>query len=143
MVAVSTISPAETMNFNNQRSAARQNLLASKAQNLYQRQLADMDFSRNLGDFNRQADQARNQIPTQFAQRGGLTNGLYLQALQRYAQDRISGLGNLQSQFQAGQGGRILQDRGFEDDYANALMQILGQQYARQAQVASGIGGFL
>lgn len=143
MVAVSTISPAETMNFNNQRSAAQNNLLGGKAQNLYQRQLAEMDFSRNLGDFNRQADQSRLQIPGGFAQRGTLNSGLYLKALQRYAQDRLSGLSGLQGQYQAAQGGFILGDRGLEDQYADNLMRILAEQYARQAQVASQIGGGL
>lgn len=142
MVAVSTVSPAETMNWNSQRTAAQQNLLGSKAQGLYQRQLAEMDYSRNLGDFNRQADRARTQVPTQFAQRGMLQSGLYLQALQRLAQDRLSGLSGIQNQYQAQQGGFILGDRNAEDEYANNLMRILAEQYARQAQTATQIGGF-
>lgn len=142
MTAVSTVSPAETMNWNSQRNAAQQNLLGSKAQNLYQRQLGEMDFSRNVGDFNRRADQQRMQVPTQFAQNGTLQSGLYLNALQRYAQERLSGLNGLQTQFQAQNGGQILEDRGLEDDYASQLMRILAEQYARQATTATQIGGW-
>lgn len=143
MVAVSTVSPGEVNNWNSQRSAASQNLLGQHAQSLYQRQLSEMDFSRNLGDFNRNADQQRLQLPSQFLQRGGLTNGLYRSALGRMTQERLSGLSGLQNRYQAQQGGFILGDRGAEDEYANTLMRILGEQYARQAQAATGIGGFL
>ena len=142
MTSVSTVSPAETMNWNNQRNAVQQNLLGSKAQNLYQRQLSEMDYSRNLGDFNRQADQARLKVPTQFARQGTLNSGLYLNALQRLAQERLSGLGGIQNQYQASQGGMILGERNAEDEYANNLMRILAEQYARQAQTATQIGGW-
>lgn len=142
MVAVSTVSPAETMNWNNQKAGARQNLLAGQAQNLYQRQLAEMDYSRNLGDFNRQSDQTRRGIPGQFARNGTLRSGLYLKALQDYAQARLSGLSGLQSQYQQQMGGSILQRRGMEDEYGTDLMRILAEQYARQAQAATQIGGW-
>lgn len=142
MVAVSTVSPAEIMNWNNQKAAARQNMLAGQAQNLYQRQLAEMDYSRNLADFNRNADKARLQIPGRFAHQGMLHSGLYLKALQDYAQARLGGLSGLQSQYQRQAGGSILQHRGYQDAYDTDLMRILAEQYARQAQAATQLGGW-
>lgn len=143
MVAVSTVSPVEVQNWNNQKSASRQNMLAGQAQNMYQRQLAEMDYSRNLGDFNRQADKTRMQIPGKFAQQGTLNSGLYLKALQDYAQARLGGLSGLQGQYQQQAGGGILQHRGYQDSYDTDLMRILAEQYARQAQAATQLGGWL
>ena len=143
MVAVSTVSPGETMNWANQRASASQNLLSSKTQNAYQQQLGNLDYGKNLANFTRQFDDARMQIPTQFAQRGTLNSGLYRSALARYAQERSAGFGSLQNQQQVSQGGFIFQDREAEDGYAAALQRILGEQYARQATMAGTIGSWV
>lgn len=143
MVAASTVSPGEVMNWNGQRADARQNLMATKAQTLYQRQLGDLQYSRNLKDMGRQFDQQRVGIPTQFARQGTLRSGLYQRALQNYGLDRLGALNGLQLAHMGGQGGLVLQDRGAEDQYASALQRILGEQYARQAQQAAGIGGWI
>lgn len=143
MVAVSTVSPAETMNWNGQKADARQNLLGNKANALYQQQLSGLDYGQRLGQMGRKFDQARVQLPSQFAQRGLLQSGIYKNALAQYAQERLQAQNALQTQFQQQQGGFIFDDRGAEDQYAAAIQRILGEQYARQAQAATQIGGWL
>jgi hypothetical protein len=143
MVAVSTVSPGEILNWNGQRADARQNLLSQKANGLYQRHLGQMQYANDLKGLGRRFDQARTNLPTGFIQRGTLQSGLYKDALQRYAQERLGALNDLQLRHQSSQGGMVLQDRGFEDVYAAALQRILGEQYARQASTASGVGGWV
>lgn len=140
MVAVSTVSPGQTMAWNGQRADARQNLLGSKAGNLYQRQLSGLQYGQQMQQMGDKFNQARVQLPTQFAQRGTLRSGLYQNALARYAQERLQAQNGLQLQFQQGQGDFIFGDRDAEDSYAAALQRILGEQYAAQAQAAANIG---
>jgi hypothetical protein len=143
MAAVSTVSPAETMNWDSQRSSAQSNLLQNKAQNLYQQQLQGMAYGENLAGLNKRFDQQRMQVPGEHVRRGTFNSGLYRNGLQEYALERMSALQNLQQGQQVQQGNFILGDRGFEDDYASQIQRILAEQYARQAQAASGLGGFL
>lgn len=142
MVAVSTVSPGEILNWNGQKADARQNLLSQKAGNLYQQQLNGLQYGQQMADMGRKFNQARVQLPTQFAQRGTLHSGLYQNALQQYAQERLRAQSGLQTAFLQGQGGHVLADRGYEDDYASALQRILGETYARQVQAAAQFGGF-
>jgi hypothetical protein len=130
------------MQWNGQKADARQNLLSQKAGNLYQRQLSGLDYGQRLQQMGDKFNQARVQLPTSFAQRGTLKSGLYQNALQQYARERLMAHNQLQTQFMQGQGGHILADRGYEDDYASALQRILGETYARQAQAAAQFGGF-
>jgi hypothetical protein len=142
MVAVSTVSPGQTMAWNGQKADARQNLMGSKAGNLYQQQLSGLQYGQRLGDMQSKFNQARVQLPTQYAQRGILQSGIYKNALAQYAQERLRAQNSLQTQFQMEQGGFIFGDRQAEDDYAAALQRILGEQYGGQATAATNIGGW-
>lgn len=143
MVAVSTVSPGETMNWAGQKAGARQGLMSSKAQNLYQQQLSGLDLAKNLRNHSNQWNQTRMGISTPFAQQGTLQSGLYKNALQQYGRDRMNAYTDIQQGHQVQQGQFSLNDRGYEDDYASQLMRILGEQYARQATQASGIGSWI
>jgi len=131
------------MNWDSQRSGAQTNLLQNKAQNLYQQQLQGMQYGENLQNLNRSFDQRRMQVPGDHIRRGTFNSGLYRNGLQDYALERMQAMQNLQQGQQVQQGNFILGDRGFEDDYASTIQRILAEQYARQAQAASGVGGFL
>lgn len=142
MVAVSTVSPAETMNWDSQRNGAQTNLLQNKASNLYQRQLSGLNYGEQLAAHGRRFGDIRTQIPGQHIQRGTFNSGLYQNALSRYAVERMGALANLQQGHQAQQGNFILGDRNAEDEYAMAIQRILAEQYARQAQAATQVGGW-
>jgi hypothetical protein len=137
MPAVTTISPGEVMNFNSRSSAARQNLLSSKAAGEYQRQLQRIQFGDRVGDFERQANRGRMQLPTSFISRGVCNSGLYKNALSQYAVDRSSALKGLHTNFQLGQQDSIFNDRSSEDAFAAQMAQINAERYARQAQLAA------
>lgn len=137
MVAVSSISPQEVMSYNSRSNAATQNLLNSKATVGYQKALQGLQYGQDIGDFNRQADRSRNNLPRSFQARGLFNGGAYKQALSQYAVDRSAGLRNMGNQFQMNQLNSTFQDRAAEDSYANQMAQIEAERYARQAQLAA------
>ena len=143
MVAASTVSPAEISNWASQRSSAKQNMLGTQAGSLYGRQMAGIDYGKSVRDFTKNAQNTRMGLPGAYQKRGLAQSGLYKHALENYAMDRQQGLGDLAMQYQ-GQIGQFVQgDRGAGDAYAQALQRIAAEQYARQAQQASQVGGWL
>ena len=143
MVAVSTISPQQTMQFRQQRTNAKQGLLTNQAQNLYQRQLADLAYKSRVRGFDTEQGRVREQLPTDYINRGVFRSGIYNTGLKRYAADRLQGLNNLLVQRQAEAGGLSLQGRGFEDDYTRALAGSYGAEHAARADIASALRGIL
>jgi len=143
MVAVSTISPQQTLQFRQQRNDAKNKLLTSQAQSLYQRQLQNLAHKSRVRGFETQANRTREELPTDFINRGVFRSGIYQGALQRYAADRLQGYNDLNVQNQLNLGGLSLQGRGFEDDYARTLAGSYGNQYATQADIASALRGIL
>jgi hypothetical protein len=143
MVAVSTISPQQTLAFRQQRNDAKNKLLTSQAQNLYQRQLQNLAHKNRVRGFETQQNRAREALPTDFINRGVFRSGIYRDALQKYATDRLQGFNDLTMQNQLNLGGMSLQNRGFEDDYTRALAGSYGGEYAARADIASALRGIL
>lgn len=125
------------MNYNNRSAAAGSNLLNTKASNAYHRALENLRYGNSVGDYERQANRARNSIPTGFISRGLFNSGLYRNALSQYAVDRSAGLRDMQLNHQAGQQNYVFADRQAEDSYAMQMAQIEAEKYARQAQLAA------
>jgi len=142
-MAMQGLSPQQLFDFQNQRNTYGQNLARSKAGNVYQQQLSNMQVGRNTRNYNRMWDQRRTQLPTSYLQRGVGRSGIYQGALQNYATDRISGMSDMLLNHQLAQQGMVFQDRGFEDEYAQQMTNNYSRQYATQAQIAAALRGAL
>jgi hypothetical protein len=143
MVAVSTITPQQTLQYNQQRDSAKNQLLTNQAQNLYQRQLQDLAHKNQVRGFETTQNRAREALPTDYINRGIFRSGIYRQGLQDYAADRLQGFNNLSTQHQLNLGNLSLQGRGYEDDYTRALSGSYGNEYAARADIASALRGIL
>lgn len=141
--AVSTISPQQLASFQQGRSNARIGNVQNQAQTQYQRGLASQTYADRTQDFNTQQGRAREQLPQSFIGQGTFRSGLYREALKRYAIDRLAGQRNLQRDYQREQAGLTFQSRGYEDELAQTLQNLYGQQYAAQAQIASALKGIM
>lgn len=143
MVAVSTITPQQTMQFRQQRKDAKQGLLTNQAQNLYQRSLQNLAHKNRVRGFETQQGRLREDLPTDFINRGVFRSGLYNAGLKRYAQDRLQGFNDLVTQNQLNLGGLSLQGRGYEDDYTRAMAGSYGAEHAARAEIAAALRGIL
>ena len=143
MVAASTVSPAEISNWASQRSGAQQNMLGTQAGSAYGRTLAGIDYGKSVRDFTKNAQNTRMKLPGAYQRQGLAQSGLYKHALENYAMDRQQGMGDLAMQYQGNIGQLVQGDRSATDSYAQALQRIAAEQYARQAQQASQVGGWL
>jgi hypothetical protein len=137
MVAVSSISPEEIFSYQSRQNNANQNLLSTKANTQYQRALQGIQYGQQVGDYERTANRARVQLPTQYLKAGTFNSGLYRNALSNYAVDRLNGMRNMANNYQLGQLNSVFTDRAAEDNYANTTAQIAAEKYARQAALAS------
>ena len=140
---VSTISPAQQAQYAQGRSTAAYNRGRQGAQNIYQQGLARQQYSDNLQRFNTQQDRTREQLPSNYIQRGVFNSGIYRQALRNYALDRLMGRKQLQNNYQQQAAGLVFDNRGFEDEYADTMYNLFGNQYAAQASIASALKGIL
>jgi len=140
---VSTISPEQEMQYAQGRSNARTDLLSEQARNQYNQGLLGQRFGEDVYDFEEQANRAREALPTSFVQGGIYHSGIFRDALKRYAIDRLSGERNLQRGYQDAQTGNILGSRTAEDQYAQTIANLFGNQYAAQASIASALKGIL
>jgi hypothetical protein len=131
--------PQQINQYNQQRAGHRQDLLRGTAQTNYQRELADLAFNKNVRNFNVDWGRRREQLPTNYIQRGVFNSGIYNQALQDYAQDRFRGLDDLAVQRQLGQFGNTFERRSLEDQYANQMMGSYSSQYADKAAIAADL----
>lgn len=141
--SVSTISPEQLRNYNQGRSTARVGAAQDRARTAYQQGLATQTYGDRVGDYTRQQNYIRQGLPQQFIRGGTFRSGIYQEALKRYAIDRLTGLRNLQRDYQGEQAGLTFQGRGVEDELAQTLANLYGQQYAAQAQIASALKGIL
>ena len=141
--AISTISPQQQLQYQQGRAGLRQNLMQNKAQVQYQRGLAGQQYQDNLVDFGVDQNRVREQLPTNYIQRGVFNSGIYRQALRDYATDRLRGQRNIQRGYQSQLGQLALQDRGYEDEYTQAMANLYGNQFAAQAQIASTLQGLM
>lgn len=142
-MAVPGLNPTQAMQFQQTRNNASRNLLSGRAQNLYQRQLADIALRQNVRDFTTDQDRRRIQLPQSYMQRGVGRSGIYQGALKNYATDRLAGLARLQNQHQLGQQGMVFSDRGLEDDYWQTMANSYIGQYGVRADLASKLRGIL
>lgn len=140
-MAMQGLSPQQLFDFQNQRNTYGQNLARSKAGNVYQQQLSNLQFNRNRRNFDTMWNQRRTQLPTSYLQRGVGRSGIYQGALQSYARDRATGLSDMLLNNQLSQAGLIFGDRGFEDEYAQQMSNNYARQYATQAQIAAALRG--
>jgi len=140
---VSTITPEQQAQYAQGRSNAAAELGRNQAGNQYQQGLAQQQFNDNLYDFDVQQGRAREQLPTQYIQRGIFNSGIYRDALKNYAIDRLSGENKLRNNYQAQAAGLTLQGRGYDDSYTETLSNLFGNQYAAQASIASALKGIL
>lgn len=140
---VSTISPEQQAQYDQGRSNAAANLGRGKAQNAYQQGLAQRSYTDNLRDFNTQQGRVREGLPSEYIQRGVFNSGIYRNALRNYAMDRLSGQRRLQNNYQNQAAGLTMQGRGYEDDYAETMSNLFGNQYAAQASIASALKGIM
>lgn len=141
--AISSISPWQQMQYQQGRNTLNQNLLRNKAQTQYQRGLAKQQYTDQVADFGIEQGRVREQLPTSYIQRGVFNSGIYRQALRDYAVDRLRGQRELQRGYQAQQNQLTMQDRGYEDEYAQAMANLYGNQFAAQAQIASTLQGLM
>ena len=140
---VPTISPTQTLQFGQQRAGANQNLLRKTATTQYQRELANLTQKRRVQDFNIDWGRRREALPTSHIQQGTFRSGMYQNALQQYAQDRLRGLSNLALEHQLGLQGMTMQTRGAEDDWATQMMGSYNSEYATKAELAAKLRGIL
>lgn len=140
---VTTITPEQQQQYNQGRSNAAATRTRGVAQNQYQQGLAAQDFSDRTYDFNVAQNRQREQLPTNYIQRGVFDSGIYRDALKRYAIDRLSGQRRLQREYQQNAAGLTFQGRGYEDEYAETMANLFGNQYAAQASIASALKGIL
>lgn len=140
---VTTITPEQQMQYQQGRNNARSDLLRSKAGTQYQQGLATQDYADRFQDYETEQNRKRESLPTSFIQGGIYNSGIYREALRRYAIDRLSGQRNLQRGYQQRMADLTFGDRGAEDDYAQTIANLFGNQYAAQAGIASALKGIL
>jgi hypothetical protein len=141
--SVTTISPEQQLQYDQGRSNARQDLLRGRAGTQYQRGLLTQDYADRTQDFNTQWNRQRESLPTSYIQSGIFNSGIYRDALKRYAIDRLAGQRGLQRDYQQRMAGMTFDDRGAEDQYANTVSNLFGNQYAAQASIASALKGIM
>lgn len=141
--SVSTIGPEQLLNYQQGRSGARVGATQDRARTQYQQGLAAQTYADRTQDYTTQQGRIRENLPQQFINRGTFRSGIYQQALKQYAIDRLTGLRNLQRDYQAEQAGLTFQGRGIEDELAQTLANLYGQQNAAQQQIASALKGIL
>lgn len=140
---VSTITPEQQAQYAQGRSNAAAALGRGSAENQYRQGLAAQDYADNTQDFETQQNRFRVDLPSQYVQRGIYHSGIYRDALRNYAIDRLSGQRRLQRRYQQDAAGLTLQGRGYEDEYAETMANLFGNQYAAQASIASALKGIL
>lgn len=140
---VSTITPEQQAQYAQGRSNAAADRTRGVAQTQYNQGLATQDFADRTYDFNVAQNRQREQLPTGYIQRGVFDSGIYRDALRRYAVDRLAGQRRLQREYQQNMAGLTFQGRGFEDEYAETMANLFGNQYAAQASIASALKGIL
>lgn len=140
---VSTITPEQQAQYQQGRSNATADRSRNQAGNIYQQGLASQQYADNLQSFNTQQNRTRENLPSSYIQRGVFNSGIYRDALRRYAIDRLQGQRGLQNNYQAQANGLVMQNRGYEDDYAETMANLFGNQYAAQASIASALKGIL
>lgn len=139
--SVSTITPQQLASFQQGRSTARVGATQDRARTSYQQGLATQTYADRVGDYTRQQNRIREGVPSQFINRGTFRSGIYQEALKQYAIDRLTGLRNLQRDYQGEQAGLTFQSRGIEDELAQTLANLYGQQNAAQQQIAAALKG--
>lgn len=140
---VSTISPAQQLQYQQGRSNARVQNIRGQAQNQYQQGLLQQGYQDDVQDYNTQQNRHREGLSSPFIQGGLFRSGIYRDALKKYAIDRLAGQRRLQRNFQNQAAGLTFESRGMEDDYAQTVANLFGNQYAAQASIASALKGIL
>lgn len=140
---VSTIDPMQQMQYQQGRSNARTQNLRNQADTKYQQGLAQQQYGEDLYDYNVQQNRRREGLSSPFIQAGLFNSGIYRDALRKYAMDRLSGQRQLARGFQNRMAGLTFQGRGYEDDYAQTVANLFGNQYAAQASIASALKGIM
>lgn len=141
--AVTTITPEQQLQYDQGRSNARQQLLASQAQNQYRMGQGTQAYGDTVYDFETAQNRQREAMPSAFVQGGIYHSGIWREALKRYAIDRLAGQRNIQRGYQNQMNDLVMGGRGYEDQYANTVANLFGNQYAAQASIASALKGIL
>jgi len=139
----STISPEQQLQYQQGRANARQENLRGQAQTRYQSGLAQADYSNDLYNFNTDQNRRREGMSSPFIQGGIFRSGIYRDALRKYAIDRLAGQNQLSRAFQNRMAGLTFQGRDYNDQYAQTVANLYGNQYAAQASIASALKGIL
>lgn len=136
-MAIQQLAPTQLQQHQSQRNKAKTGLLASRAQNQYQRQLGDIDFANKNRQFATQWGRRREELPSGYLERGVFNSGIYHDALQKYTQDRLQGYQDMNIGHMLDQQGLTFQDRGAEDAYFQAMADSYGGEFSNRAQVAA------
>lgn len=142
-MAIQGLSPGQLLQFQQERNNYSTDLGRNKATSIYNQQLGNLQLGRNTRQFNTDWDRRRVGLPTDYIRRGLLNSGIYHTGLQNYATDRATGLSDLLLRHQLQQAGLILQDRAYEDTYAQQMANNYAREYGTQADIAAQLRSVL
>ena len=133
------VSAADLANIQNMRDVAGLQRTQGLANVDYQQGNAVQNYGISRDNLVRQFDQMRQSLPYQYNSRGLMNSGIYQQGLSNYADNRVRGLNQFDTQHQQNMAGFGLQRQGLEGAYKTSMDNATRLEQARRAQTAAQI----
>lgn len=131
------LSPWEIAAYDARQSQARTQYENALAGTEYQRRQLGLRNQRDRDRLGYSWDNALSRLPYSFVGRGLMKSGIYKQALEDYANQRLRSEGDLQFDYNDRGGALNLQDQGYGQTYNNTSVGIAAEREARRAQLAT------
>jgi hypothetical protein len=133
------LDPAQVHYLTTARRRIRDQYGIGVTQNSYQTRTLRNQYARGKADLSRQFYQARQQLPSPYAQAGLLNSGLYQLGLSRFGQERRGAFGNLSGEFNDELRGLRLARTQLGQVKRQGLRDIDAEEAARRAALASSL----
>lgn len=133
------LNPEDLNHFSTGRRRVNQTYDMARAQNDFQKSLANNAYSRNFGSLAKQYDRMRERMPYGYAKRGLLNSGVWGRALGQFSQDRVRSFGDLLKAHQDATGGLDLAADQLFKTKENTLADIESAERARLDAVAAAL----
>lgn len=133
------VGAVDAANLQNQRDTGRLQYSQGLAGIQFQQGNAQQNYGISRDNLVRQFDQMREKLPFQYNARGLMNSGVFKQGLADYADNRVRGLNQFDTQHQQNMAGFGLQRQNLEGTWKQQQENIKRAEEARRAQVAAQI----
>lgn len=133
------VSAVDLANIENARNMATLQRSQGLANVDFQQGNAQQNYGISRDNLVRQFDQMRQSLPYQYNSRGLMNSGVYQQGLQNYADSRLRGLNQFDTQHQQNMAGFGLQKQQVEGSFKTAMDNAARAEAARRQATAAQI----